>query len=178
MVALVLRKQFRVYDTTGVFITFTESLDLCLRQSIPLMLASLTMLTVATANPNPAGSASFWHWNKSTSSLVDFHLNDYLIGTQDPMFLFLIPMIGIICIGVCTVFNYITLALTHLLSSLFNLLAFRPAWVRNDERKKQGGTGFLPSSPRRRMITTAVLLFLVSTAIPYQFAYLVACLVN
>ncbi|VBB84091.1 Putative GPI inositol-deacylase [Podospora comata] len=178
VVALVLRKQFRVYDTTGVFITFTESLDLCLRQSIPLMLASLTMLTVATANPNPAGSASFWHWNKSTSSLVDFHLNDYLIGTQDPMFLFLIPMIGIICVGVCTVFNYITLALTHLLSSLFNLLAFRPAWVRNDERKKQGGAGFLPSSPRRRMITTAVLLFLVSTAIPYQFAYLVACLVQ
>ncbi|KXX83419.1 GPI inositol-deacylase [Madurella mycetomatis] len=177
VVALVLRKQFRVYDTTGVFISFSESLDLCLRQSVPLMLASLTFLTFSTSNTTPPGNASFWHWRNGSSSAIDFHQNDLLIGTQDPLFLFLIPLIGVICVGVCTVLHYVTLALTHLLCAAFSLLSFRSGWVRNEDRKKSA-SAFLSSSPRRRMITTAVLLFLVSTLIPYQFAYLVACLVQ
>lgn len=37
---------------------------------------------------------------------------------------------------------------------------------------------FAPTTPRRRIITTSVLLFLVSTVIPYQFAYMVACIVH
>ncbi|KAK3353469.1 PGAP1-like protein-domain-containing protein [Lasiosphaeria hispida] len=179
VVALVLRKQFRIYDSAGVFVSFSESLDMCLRQSIPLMLASLTILSLSIGSPAPAGNASFWHWRNSTSSIVDFHQNDLLIGTQDPFFWFLIPLIGLICVGVCTVLNYITLALTHLLSAAFSLLSFRPGWIRNDDRRKTGPPpAFLSSSPRRRMITTVVLLFLVSTFIPYQFAYLVACLVQ
>lgn len=178
VVALVLRKQFRVYDTTGIFIPFTESLDLCLRQSIPLMLASLTLLTMSTSSTASPGSASFWNWKNSASSIMDFYQNDFLTGTPDPMFLFLVPLIGIICVGVCTVLNYMALLLTHLLSAIFGLLTIRPGWVRNEDRRRQGVSGFLPSSPRRRMVTTAVLLLLVSTVIPYQFAYLVACLVQ
>jgi hypothetical protein len=46
-VALVLRKQFRVYDSSGIFISFSQSLDLCLRQSIPLLLVSLTLLSMS-----------------------------------------------------------------------------------------------------------------------------------
>ena len=37
---------------------------------------------------------------------------------------------------------------------------------------------FAPTSPRRRIITSLILLFLVSTVIPYQFAYLVACIIQ
>lgn len=37
---------------------------------------------------------------------------------------------------------------------------------------------FTPTTPKRRLITTSVLLFLVSTFIPYQFAYIVACIVQ
>ncbi|KAL2024000.1 hypothetical protein VTK56DRAFT_235 [Thermocarpiscus australiensis] len=178
IVAMVLRKQFRIYDDTGVFISFSESLDLCLRQSIPLLLASLMFLSLSTANTDPSADPSFWHWRNGTSQVVDFHQNDLLIGTQDPMFLFLIPLIGVISVGVCTALNYVTLALTHSLSAVFSLLTFRPGWTRNEDRRKSAAAAFLPSSPRRRMITTAVLLFLVSTLIPYQFAYLVACLVQ
>jgi len=179
VVAMVLRKQFRIYDTSGVFISFSESLDICLRQSIPLMLASLTLLSLSTGNPAPAGNASFWHWRNSTSTAIDFHQNDLLVGTQDPFFWFLVPLIGLICIGVCVVLNYMTLALTWLLGVTFNLLSFRPGWTRNDERRRIGSSAaFLSSSPRRRIITTVILLVLVSTFIPYQFAYLVACLVQ
>ena len=178
VVALVLRKQFRIYDTTGVFVSFSEGLDMCLRQSIPLMLAALTMLSLSTANSAQTGNASFWHWRNSTTTAIDFHQNDLLVGTQDPFFWFLIPLIGVVCIGVCTMMNYFTLAVTQILSMAVSLLSFRPGWIRNDDRRKTMPPGFHPSSPRRRMVITAVLLFLVSTFIPYQFAYMVACLVQ
>ncbi|KAK4099650.1 GPI inositol-deacylase [Parathielavia hyrcaniae] len=177
VVALVLRNQFRVYDATGLFIPFSEGLDLSLRRSIPLMLASLTILTLYTTDTT-AGNATLWHWTNGTSSFMDFHQNDLLIGTQDPLFLFLIPLIGIVCVGVCTVLNYLALVLTHLLGTLAALATFRPGWTRNEDRRRSTPAAFCSPSPRRRMITTAVLLLLVSTAVPYQFAYLTACLVQ
>ncbi|OIW28481.1 GPI inositol-deacylase [Coniochaeta ligniaria NRRL 30616] len=178
IVALVLRKQFRVYDSTGVFISFSESLDMCLRQSIPLMLLSLTVLSLSNGSSSqpPVSGASFWHWRNGTSSAIDFHQNDLLVGTQDPFFWFMIPLIGVICVGVCVVLNYLTLTLTYVLGMLYSVLRFRKGWVRYDDKRKS--PGFLSSSARRRMVTTAILLFLVSTFIPYQFAYLVACLVQ
>jgi hypothetical protein len=180
IVALVLRKQFRVYDSSGVFVTFSEGLDSCLRQSIPLMLASLAILSLSTGNSSaaPATGATFWHWRNSTAAAVDFHQNDLFVGTQDPFFWFMIPLIGLVCVGVCTVLNYLTLALTYVFGLGLGLLNFRHGWVRHDDKRRSPSPGFLSSSPRRRMITTVVLLFLVSTFIPYQFAYLVACLVQ
>lgn len=178
VVALVLRKQFRVYDSTGIFISFSEGLDSCLRQSIPLMLLSLTVLSLSTSSSASAPGASFWHWRNSTAPAVDFHQNDLLVGTQDPFFWFMVPLIGLVCVGTCTVLNYVALALTHVLGIGLNLLSFRPGWVRHDDKRRGPSPGFMSSSPRRRMFTTAVLLFLVSTFIPYQFAYLVACLVQ
>lgn len=178
IVALVIRKQFRVYDETGVFVSFSESLDLCLRLSIPLMLVSLTILSLSVGGDSqpPVSGASFWHWANGTSSGVDFHQNDTLVGTQDPFFWFMIPLIGVICVGVCVVLNYVVLALTYVLCMLYSGLSFRKGWVRYEDKRKP--TGFLSSSARRRVATTAVLLFLVATFIPYQFAYLVACLVQ
>lgn len=178
IVALVVRKQFRVHDDTGIFISFSESLDLCLRLSIPLMLLSLTILSLSVGSDSqpPVSRAGFWHWRNGTSSGVDFHQNDILVGTQDPFFWFMIPLIGVICVGVCVVLNYVVLALTHILGTLYSALSFRKGWVRYEDKRKP--TGFLSSSGRRRVVTTAALLFLVATFIPYQFAYLVACLVQ
>ncbi|KAK1998986.1 PGAP1-domain-containing protein [Colletotrichum falcatum] len=178
VVTLVLRKQFRVYDTTGTFISFSESLDLCLRQSLPLMLLSLTFLSLSMTGSWSSGPGVFWHWRNTTSTAADFHSNDLLTGTQDPFFWFLIPLIGVVCIGVCAVLHYVTLALTQLLGIVYSRFALRPYGQVRDERRRAQLPTFVASSPRRRMVTTAVLLFLVSTFIPYQFAYLVACLVQ
>ncbi|EFQ27557.1 hypothetical protein CGRA01v4_03083 [Colletotrichum graminicola] len=178
VVTLVLRKQFRVYDTTGTFISFSEGLDLCLRQSLPLMLLSLTFLSLSMTGSWSSGPGVFWHWRNTTSTAADFHSNDLLTGTQDPFFWFLTPLIGVVCIGVCAVLHYVTLALTQLLGIAYSRLALRPYGQARDERRRAQLPAFVASSPRRRMVTTAVLLFLVSTFIPYQFAYLVACLVQ
>ncbi|CAK7222392.1 GPI inositol deacylase [Sporothrix curviconia] len=209
IVALVLQKQFRVYDETGIFITFTESLDLCLRKSIPVVVAALTVFSLSVGGPQAEQTpATFWNWRNATEVAIDFHKNDLLAGTQDPFYWFLIPLISVICIGVCTAINYAALALTHILGFILSIAMLRPAFVphRNTRRtmpqtalaadqilqqqqqqQQQSmqtnsqqffSPAFIQSTPRRRLITTAVLLFLVSTAVPYQFAYLVACLVQ
>lgn len=211
IVALVLRKQFRVYDETGVFLSFSEGLDGCLRQSIPLVLTSLTLLSLSVgSSPGgaPGSTTGFLPWRNATAAALDFHKNELLVGTQDPFFWFLTPLIGVICVGVCTALNYAALALTHLLSMALSLALSRPAWLRHDRRGTQqpgqaGGQqpaqpaqqqqlqqlqqlqtqlyfapAFIQASPRRRVVTNMVLLLLVTTFIPYQFAYLVACLIQ
>lgn len=175
IVALVLRKQFRVYDSTGVFIPFSESLDFCLRRSLPMLFLSMTLLSLSTGQSNPNGSKGLWFWHNSTGA-IDFTQNDMLIGTSDPFFWFLIPIIGVICIGACMGLHYMALFLTWLLSILYGKLSTRP--VVQNEKKRAFSPAFAPSSPRRRLITACVLLLLVSTFIPYQFAYVVACLVQ
>ncbi|CAG8980316.1 hypothetical protein HYALB_00013148 [Hymenoscyphus albidus] len=183
VVALVLRKQFRVYDDTGIFMSFTESLDLCLRQSLPLVLAALTCLSVSLAQtssapPKPA-SSGFWSWGgNTTESQIDYTKNDLLVGSQDPFFWFMVPLIGFVCVGVVVAVNYATLTITHIFSVAYGWLSARPAWIRNEDKRRAVSPAFAPSTPRRRFLTTGILLFLVSTVIPYQFAYLVACLVQ
>jgi glycosylphosphatidylinositol deacylase len=183
VVALVLRKQFRIYDESGYFMSFSESLDMCLRQSLPLVLLALTFLSISLAQSSSAApqptSSGFWSWgSNATESQIDFTKNNLLVGSQDPFFWFMVPLIGLVCVGACVIINYAALAVTHLFGILYGLLSVRPAWLRNDDRRRAGSPAFAPSTPRRRILTTAILLFLVSTVIPYQFAYLVACLVQ
>ncbi|KAL7895402.1 PGAP1-like domain-containing protein [Trichoderma sp. SZMC 28014] len=178
IVTLVLRKQFSVYNTSGTFISFSESLDLSMRQSIPLLLSSLTLLSIT-----PSGVTTFLatlvdsnQANSNLSSNIGFHGNDLLVGTDDPFFIYLVPLIGVVCIGVCTVLHYILLALTRILGVAYAVFSVLPAI--NSNQAPSPSPVFAPSTPRRRVISTIILLFLVSTFIPYQFAYLVACLVQ
>ncbi|KAH7133459.1 PGAP1-like protein-domain-containing protein [Dactylonectria macrodidyma] len=175
-VTLVLRKQFRVYDKTGVFISFSESLDMCLRQSIPLLLLSLTLLSTSLSGASIAGLGRLLNRSTALTSGANFHQYESLIGTEDPFFWFLVPLIGVVCIGVCTVLHYVMLILTQAFGLLYSLLIVCMGAA--DEQGRAKSPAFVPSTPRRRMITTAILLFLVSTFIPYQFAYLVACIVQ
>ncbi|KAH8804788.1 GPI inositol-deacylase-like protein [Xylogone sp. PMI_703] len=182
VVALVLRKQFQIYDETGRFISFSDALDACLRQSLPIVLGALTCLSISLAQASSAPpqppSNGFLGWGNATESVIDFTKNDLLVGSQDPFFWFLVPLIGLICIGTCVLLNYATLALIYILSIFYGLLSIKRGWIRNDDKRRATSPAFAPSTPRRRIFTTAVLLLLVSTVIPYQFAYLVACLVQ
>ncbi|KAI9778963.1 MAG: GPI inositol deacylase [Geoglossum umbratile] len=183
VVALVLRKQFSVYDSTGVFMSFSEGTDLVLRQSLPIVLLALTFfsMSLVRANSEPPKSgiiSNFFNWrDNATESAVDFTRNDLLLGSQDPFFWFLVPLLGLVSAGVCVAVHYITLIITHTLATVYGLLTTRPGWMRNDD-KKRVAMAFAPSSPRRRIITTSILLFFVATFIPYQFAYMVACIVQ
>ena len=182
IVALVLRKQFKVYDETGTFISFAEGLDLCLRHSLPVALLALSCFSFSLArSSSPAPDVvdgTTWQHN-ATESVVDFTQNDLLLGSPDPFFWFLVPLMGLLCVSVCVLVNYAALALTHLFAACYAfLLSSRPTWLSADDRTRATVPSFAASSPRRRIITASILLFFVSTVIPYQFAYMVACLVQ
>lgn len=178
IVALVLRQQFRVYDSTGVFVSFSQALDLALRQSIPLLLLSLTLLSMSISGAATAATGLLRCKHSTKSAADNFHENELLIGTRDPFFWFLVPLIGMVCVGVCVVLHYVSLALTHCGSLVYHAIGAVRRASSGTDRARAASPAFVPSTPRRRMITTVVLLFLVATFIPYQFAYLVACLVQ
>ncbi|UNI22091.1 GPI inositol deacylase [Purpureocillium takamizusanense] len=179
---MVLRKQFRVYDETGIFISFAESLDLSLRRSIPLLLLSLTLLSVSLGRSNLTLGIGSAFGRAGPDRPAGFGRNELLIGTEDPLFCPLISIIGIVCVGVCAVLHYVVLGLTRMLGLVYGLLTGAGAGGANgpDHARRTHSPAAISSTatPRRRMISTAILLFLVSTFIPYQFAYLVACLVQ
>lgn len=181
IVALVLRKQFKVYDATGIFMTFAESMDLCLRSSFPVIILAMSFLAISLANASSSGSkaglSGLFHWrSNATETAIDFTKNDLLMGSQDSFFWFLVPLAGMISVGVCVVVNYIALAIIYILSMVYGFLTSRSGYIRNDDRRTASSSA--ASTPRRRLINTAILLFLVSTFIPYQFAYMVACIVQ
>ncbi|KAI1352245.1 PGAP1-like protein-domain-containing protein [Xylaria sp. FL0043] len=181
VVGLVLRKQFRIYDNTGTFVSFPESLGNCLRRSLPMLLLSMTFLSLSIGQSGSVDHEAIWSWWSRTST-IDLAQNSLLVGTTDPFFWFLIPMIGIVCIGVCVVLHYIALALISLLSILYGW-TFGPKLPAEEKKnalafKSAQGPVFTHYSPRRRLLTTSIVLFLVSTIIPYQSAYVIACLVQ
>jgi len=124
---------------TGIFITFAEALDLCLRSSLPALLLALLFLAFSVSGsadqiePTPRSILN-WHGN-STIPGIDFTKNDVLLGSQDASFWFLIPLFGFVSAGLCVLLNYAVLIIINVLCTLYSLLSTRPAWVRNDERR-------------------------------------------
>ncbi len=66
---------------------------------------------------------------------MDYAKNDLLLGSQDPFFWFLVPLLGIVSAGVCVIINYGALAIVHFFSVIHSLLSSRPSWIRHDERR-------------------------------------------
>ena len=134
VVALVLQKQFKIYDESGIFIPFTESLDLCLRSSLPLLLMALSILAlsfrVTGADVSQYRSALLGTKSNATDHRVDFTKNNLLLGLPDPIFWFLVPLFGLLSFGACVVVNYIILALVNMFSMPYSWLTARPAWLR------------------------------------------------
>ncbi|KAK6525608.1 GPI inositol deacylase [Arthrobotrys megalospora] len=179
IVALVLRRQFQEYDATGIFITFNEGLELVLRQSLPATLVIVSVLTLSLAiaqSRQHAGALS--NAVIESSSFLRFLKNDSLIGLQDPFFWFLTPIFVTIAVGVCAVLNYLVLIIVHSLTAIYAWFSARPAWLSNEKSKRGPPSAFTSGHPRRRLFVTCALLFFVATVIPYQFAYVVVCIVQ
>lgn len=175
VVAMVLRKQFRVYDSTGVFISFSDGLEQSIRLALPVLFLSMTFFATAFSTAGSMAQESGLAATNGTS--VNYAANDLLLGSQDSFFWFLVPLAGLISIGVCAILNYLVLAIILVLCSITRL--FAKSQNKLDDNKKPALTPiYKPSSPRRRIVNTSILLLLVATVIPYPFAFLVACIVQ
>ena len=177
VVAIVLRKQFKVYDNTGVFMTFSQSMDQCLRTSLPTIFTALTFLCVALSKAARGPWARNWLSTASGSedNPIDFTSNDLLLGTADPFFWFLVPLFGLISVGICIAVNYAVLIVTSIFAFIY---AQVQTWTSRTDESRRTASAFATTPTQQRLYTIGVLLLLVVTVIPYQFAYLVLCIVQ
>ncbi|KAL5117818.1 GPI inositol deacylase [Pleosporales sp. CAS-2024a] len=176
VVALVLRQQFYTYDATGVFISFAQGLNECICTSLPFALVALTFLsiTLAGAQHQSRQRQTFNGATQSAGSIFNFD-NELLLGSEDPFFWFLVPLFGLMCTAVCVAVNYVITLLTYLFASLYALVRSGRLLDAVGNRTPES---FAVTSPRRRIVTTLILLSLISTVIPYHFAYVVLCIVQ
>ncbi|EZF15174.1 hypothetical protein H112_05933 [Trichophyton rubrum D6] len=157
IVAMVLRKQFRVYDQTGkkttstltiwrspylllckgVFINFSESLELCIRSSLPLTFLGFSLLATTLATSKSVvtqGVQSSWQSN-ATETPIDYGKNDLLLGSQDTFFWFLVPLFGIISVGACVVVHYAATTIIYLLGLLRSTVAAQQGYIKHENGK-------------------------------------------
>jgi len=149
--------------------SFSEGLDMCLRTSVPVLFVALTLFGISY--PQTSGtigpSLLSWRADKAVEASFDFTQNDLLLGTHDPFFWFLVPLFGVVSIGICVGLNYIALLLTHVLAVIYATIL---------RLLGRANSSFIVSSLRRRLIVTSVLIMLVWTVIPYQFLFIVLCI--
>ncbi|KAK5135682.1 hypothetical protein LTR08_004983 [Meristemomyces frigidus] len=177
VVAIVLRKQFQVYDTTGVFMSFSQSMDQCIRTSLPAVVAALTFLSIALTKATQGPWARLW-FNQmpgSAESTIDFTVNDLMLGTSDPFFWFLVPLFGVLGVGVCIAGNYFVLTVTEIFAFMYG--RFVALGLRADDTCRSV-TSLAITSLHQRIVITGFVLLMVVTVIPYQFAYIVLCVVQ
>jgi GPI inositol-deacylase len=170
VVALVLRRQFMAYDTTGqllpsspnspfspglliarltirrhsgVFMPFSEALDLCMRSSLPVLLLAMTILAIALSStdsqvPDSNTPSLLQPRRNSTDSTADYYKNDLLIGSPNLFFWFLVPAFGFLAAGVCFIVNHAVLLVISISSLCYAALAAKPAWQPLSERRSVG----------------------------------------
>ena len=91
-------------------------------------------LTISSNAPAKPASVGFFGWGgNATEIVIDFTKNDLLLGSQDPIFWFLVPLFGLISVGVCVGLNYAALALTNIFYLPYKYLTARPLWVRVED---------------------------------------------
>lgn len=176
--------------------SFSESLNQCLRGSIPVLVTALSWTAVYFASTARSSEQTILSWaghhRNVTEPLVDYAMNDLLLGSPDPMFWYLMPLFSVISIGLCIAINYTALAVTHIFTLIYSKLKSSPSrtgdggYVLCSPRQttlvltvhRRTTATFAVTSTRQRVVTTSILLILVSTVIPYQFAFLVLCMVQ
>lgn len=91
-------------------------MDLCLRSSIPVLFLALTIFAVSYPRPVEYSSPIELLFNQNgnvTESIIDFTRNDLLLGSQEPIFCLLVPLFGLISVGICIALNYFVLFVTQ-----------------------------------------------------------------
>lgn len=171
---IVVWTQLSLYNRTGVFVSFQQAQRHFLRQSLLYVLVVVSTMSIVLAGHQQMSSVSLEsYFSHDDPSQQDrgyiMFLNDKLLGLQDPFFWWLAPLFVLTSVGVL---NFVSIVLTtgiHLTAAIVSFV-------------KQNSSSSIEQSAarslRRRLITTAVLLTFVSFAIPYQFAYIVACTVQ
>ena len=92
----------------------------------------MSFTTSSPSSPIPSlGRGS----KNATNPITNYSRNDLLLGSQDSFFWLLIPLFGLISVGVVVLVHYATLAVIHVLYLFYSLAAAKPSWLRNDDKR-------------------------------------------
>ncbi|GAO45923.1 PGAP1-domain-containing protein [Saitoella complicata NRRL Y-17804] len=187
IICLTLRRQFVEYDGGQAFMSFAEGLSLVVRDTLPyaLVAVSISSLVLALTHSHEAMDLSSIFHHLATSSIAHEavgggHIwrNDILLGLHNPHLWFLAPLFVLISVGTCVLLYVATMLIVNFLHLMSSIPLRKYADAPDDQKVNNQTSYFAQSTPRRRLITTLVLLFFVATFVPYQFAYIVACIVQ
>jgi len=112
--------------------SFSESMNQCIRSSLPVLFIALTCLSIFFATGSEAVFRNAPSWSSAgrtngTTTHTDFAINDLLLGSQDSFFWFLIPLFGVVCAGICIAVNYVTLLITYTFALVYLKIRAIPA---------------------------------------------------
>ncbi|CCG81487.1 GPI inositol-deacylase [Taphrina deformans PYCC 5710] len=173
MALLVVWLQTVVYNSTGSLLSFQQGLRMLVAHGLAAMLlvisaVSLCLTYVQQGSMMSLGRHFMPSDNSQASAKYVMLMNDKLLGLQDPFLWWLAPLFLLVSIGMLNT------------ASLFLDFVIKTVAVALDAVKGNSSiaTEQAERSFSRRLITTAILLGFVSFLVPYQFAYIVACIVQ
>ncbi|KAG5440175.1 hypothetical protein PCANB_001744 [Pneumocystis canis] len=183
---LSLRKQFKIYNNHGVFINFIKALELFMRDtflSLSIMASFLFICLSVFQFPgmanindlfNPDLKRKLWIMNK-----WKLWNNNIFIGYRSSLFWFLIPLFITISLGFTVIFTQTIYFIISFMAIIYNLL--QKYFIKTSNRRKRiflYPINFSTLKFKQRVIVIILLLFLVAIMVPYQLAYLFACIIQ
>ncbi|KTW30967.1 uncharacterized protein T551_01519 [Pneumocystis jirovecii RU7] len=182
---LSLRKQFKIYNNYGVFINFNKALEFFMRDtflSLSIIASFLFVFLSLFQFPKTIDMDDLFNpklreklWVKDTWKL--WNNNNIFFGYRDSFFWFLGPLFITISLGFAFIFAQVTYFIVSFAAIGYNLL--RKHYIKLINRRR-----FLYSfcfsglKLKQRIIAIILLLFLVAIMVPYQLAYLFACVIQ
>ncbi|RCH88774.1 GPI inositol deacylase, partial [Rhizopus stolonifer] len=172
IVMLVFAAQIKCYNDSGIYPHFGQGLAFCLRRSLPVVMISVALCSIAqSASPSTYYTFDDLWYLPSTK----IAWQDIMSGNTDPFFWW-IPLAGLtLSMGIVSLLWLMVEGMVRFAAHVSTFLL------------KQHGLGIWPiyrtqetrqQQIQRRAITTLVLFLLVATFIPYQFVFVVAFLVQ
>jgi hypothetical protein len=155
----VVRLQLIRYAASAEFVSFRHATRLFVQSQFWKMLILATIV---------AYSLTFAIANRALDEYAGlFNAHRLLLGLQDPFFAPLVPILMLVSMGFL---NLLSTALQVVLFIAAALCAVLARFLTKD------GTELAQRGPIRRLITIGILLGIVAILVPFQFAFLVACL--
>ncbi|OLL24252.1 GPI inositol-deacylase [Neolecta irregularis DAH-3] len=185
IVSLTLRKQFHAYDIGHPFMNFKEGLALVIAEDLRQLLTwtSLgSLLLILFRDSGAQFPPTAFEITPAPESFADilYHLwmsNDILLGLREPFFWFLAPLFLLLSIGVSAIIYYCTSLTIFLASLLYSVTLYNSKkWQKISDR--QVSTLLIGSNGFEDLTHRLILLALVATVVPFQFAYIIGSFVQ
>ncbi|KAG9307753.1 hypothetical protein G9A89_023318 [Geosiphon pyriformis] len=183
IVLMTLRVQLRKYNCGASFLGFGNALNLFINQTLPVLLLIVSGLSIYQSVTRASKTYSLADLFPVASTSADmqkvmkasFNVNDTLLGNQDPFFWFLPPLFLLMSVGVIAFCWVLLSVVLRILAGLAYFVSRRgPSLAKFISRPQESKI----SRTWRRLITTMILIILVVSFVPYQFAFVVAFLVH